>query len=275
MGVTGCDFMQLSLKVVEKLKDEIRTEEIIVKKIEKIMRCPDIEDPKPSSKLKFLESLPKTTSFHALDFILPKSLCVRYIHTILCSPSHTMRKRIRQGKSTRGQSSSSREHTMEEKSFVSLYGSFSHLLSLIPLLVASTKSGLRRGETLKAEHVLMGFWPTIRGGEFVVRGIAVKKVRDPRNRLAHRCIATTISGRKNSTQRNTAIDLFYLYCIYGEGVACNIPYWLAWYLERGKDKDLIYGGMFLTRIARSLGFLTTSMVDALSVEPRAYVFRKK
>nr|GEV48593.1 hypothetical protein [Tanacetum cinerariifolium] len=128
-----------------------------------------------------------------------------------------------------------------------------------------------RGETLKAEHVLMGFWPTIMDEEFVVRGNAVKKVRDPRIRLAHRCIATTISGRKNSTQRNTAIDLFYLYCIYGEGVACNIPYWLAWYLERGKDKDLICGCMFLTRIARSLGFLTNSMVDALSVEPRAHV----
>nr|GEW05549.1 hypothetical protein [Tanacetum cinerariifolium] len=28
-------------------------------------------------------------------------------------------------------------------------------------MIASTRSGLRRGETIKAEHVLMGFWPTI------------------------------------------------------------------------------------------------------------------
>ncbi|GJR54298.1 hypothetical protein Tco_1404819 [Tanacetum coccineum] len=38
MGVIGSDFMQLSLKVVEKLKDEIRAEENKVKKIEKITR---------------------------------------------------------------------------------------------------------------------------------------------------------------------------------------------------------------------------------------------
>ncbi|GJV94972.1 hypothetical protein Tco_1546549 [Tanacetum coccineum] len=38
MGVIGSDFMQLSLKVVEKLKDEIRAEEIRVKKIKKITR---------------------------------------------------------------------------------------------------------------------------------------------------------------------------------------------------------------------------------------------
>nr|GEV15168.1 zinc finger, CCHC-type [Tanacetum cinerariifolium] len=38
IGVTGSDFMQLSLKVVEKLKDEIRAEENIIEKIEKITR---------------------------------------------------------------------------------------------------------------------------------------------------------------------------------------------------------------------------------------------
>ncbi|GJX09360.1 hypothetical protein Tco_0199219 [Tanacetum coccineum] len=83
--------------------------------------------------------------------------------------------------------------------------------------LASTRSGLRRGETVKAEHVLMGFWPTIGDGEFVIGGMAVKKVMDPRIRLAH--------------------------------------HW----------------GMFVTRIARSLGLLTNAMVDALSVEPRAHV----
>nr|GEW93120.1 zinc finger, CCHC-type [Tanacetum cinerariifolium] len=51
--------------------------------------------------------------------------------------------------------------------------------------------------------------------------------RNLRVKLAYRCIATTISGRKESTNRVTKIDLYYLYCIYTEGVVCNIPYWLA------------------------------------------------
>ncbi|GKA27163.1 hypothetical protein Tco_0713331 [Tanacetum coccineum] len=53
----------------------------------------------------------------------------------------------------------------------------------------STRNGLRIGETIKAEHVLMGFWPTIGDGEFVVGGMAVKKTRDPRVRLAHRLLS--------------------------------------------------------------------------------------
>ncbi|GJS98301.1 hypothetical protein Tco_0819471 [Tanacetum coccineum] len=47
------DFMQLSLKVVEKLKDEIRGEENRVKKIKKITSYPENEDLKPSSNPKF------------------------------------------------------------------------------------------------------------------------------------------------------------------------------------------------------------------------------
>ncbi|GKE35003.1 hypothetical protein Tco_1454325, partial [Tanacetum coccineum] len=85
MGVIGSDFMQLSLKVVEKLKDEIRVKENKVKKIEKITRYPDTEDPKPSSNLKFSKTLAKSTSFYAPDFISPKSLCVKYVRTIFLS----------------------------------------------------------------------------------------------------------------------------------------------------------------------------------------------
>ncbi|GKA92090.1 hypothetical protein Tco_0814015 [Tanacetum coccineum] len=48
MGVIRSNFMQLSLKVVKKLKNEIRAEENRVKKIEKITRYPENEDLKPS-----------------------------------------------------------------------------------------------------------------------------------------------------------------------------------------------------------------------------------
>ncbi|GJX93131.1 hypothetical protein Tco_0347717 [Tanacetum coccineum] len=91
--------------------------------------------------------------------------------------------------------------------------------------------------------------PRIGNGEFFVGGTSMKEVRDPNVRLAHRCIATTISGRKDSTQSIIKIDLFYLYYIYAPWVVCNIPYWLTKYLK--------------------------GMVDVLSVEPLVYIFKKK
>ncbi|GJX42318.1 hypothetical protein Tco_0257308 [Tanacetum coccineum] len=94
-------------------------------------------------------------------------------------------------------------------------------------------------------------------------------------KLAHRFIATTISGRKESTNRVTEIDLYYLYCIYTEGVVCNILYWLDRYLKSVRDKSLIHGRMFVTRIAQSFGLLTNEMRDALSVEPPPHIFKKK
>ncbi|GJZ01658.1 hypothetical protein Tco_0519619 [Tanacetum coccineum] len=87
-----------------------------------------------------------------------------------------------------------------------------------------TRRELNKGETVKNNIVIMGFWPTIGDGDFFMGGTSVKKIRDPRIRLVHRCITTTISGRKESTHWVTAMDLFFLYCIYEEGVTCNIPY---------------------------------------------------
>ncbi|GJU87826.1 retrotransposon ORF1, partial [Tanacetum coccineum] len=123
--------------------------------------------------------------------------------------------------------------------------------------------------------MLLEFWPNIRDGCFNVGNTKVKSIRDPKVRLAHRCIATTISGRKESTHRVTEMDLYYLYCIYTNAVICNIPYWLAKYLKSVRDKNLIYGGMFVTRIARSFGVLTGEMINALSVESPPNVFKKK
>ncbi|GJX63539.1 hypothetical protein Tco_0296439 [Tanacetum coccineum] len=66
----------------------------------------------------------------------------------------------------------------------------------------------------------------------------------------------TITGRKETTNRVTEIDLFYLYCIFGEGVVCNIPYWFAKYLKSVRDKSMIFGAMFVTRIAQSFSLIT-------------------
>ncbi|GKE61050.1 hypothetical protein Tco_1511417 [Tanacetum coccineum] len=89
---------------------------------------------------------------------------------------------------------------------------------------SATLSGLRKGVTVKANHLLLGFWPTFGDDGFNMGNAKVAAIRDPRVKLAHRYIATTIAGRKESTHRITEINLFYLYCIYSDEVVCNIPY---------------------------------------------------
>ncbi|GKE21724.1 retrotransposon ORF1 [Tanacetum coccineum] len=96
----------------------------------------------------------------------------------------------------------------------------------------ATVSGLRNAETVNATHLTHMFWPTIGDGGYNVRKIKAKSIRNPRIKLAHRCITMTITGRKETTNHVTEIDLFYLYCIFREGVVCNIPYWLANVLNR-------------------------------------------
>ncbi|GKD78482.1 hypothetical protein Tco_1341103, partial [Tanacetum coccineum] len=118
------------------------------------------------------------------------------------------------------------------------------------------------------------FWPTIGDDGFNVGNTKVAAIRDPRVKLAHHCIATTIAGRKESTHRVIEIDLFYLYCIYPEEVVCNIPYWLAKYMIGMWEKSLICGGMFVTRIEQSFRLITNEMIGALNVEPSPYVFKK-
>ncbi|GKE18491.1 hypothetical protein Tco_1426068 [Tanacetum coccineum] len=86
MEVIMGDFMQLSLKVTRRLKEKIIEEGSRMRKIEKIIRYPKNEDPKPSNNLKFSKTLTNSTSFHASNFIPPKSLCVKYVRIIFPSP---------------------------------------------------------------------------------------------------------------------------------------------------------------------------------------------
>ncbi|GKC49532.1 hypothetical protein Tco_1072277 [Tanacetum coccineum] len=119
----------------------------------------------------------------------------------------------------------------------------------------TTLGRLRNCNTVKEDHLLMEFWPRIGNNMFNVGNTKVASIRGPRVKLDHRCIATTIAARKETTYRITEIDLYYLYCIYTPEVACNIPYGLAKYFKGMREKNLIYGGMLVTRIARSFGLL--------------------
>ncbi|GJT90763.1 hypothetical protein Tco_1079608 [Tanacetum coccineum] len=137
-----------------------------------------------------------------------------------------------------------------------------------------TLIGLRGAEKVNSTRLTHLFWPIISDGGYNVGNTKAKSIRNPRIKLAHRCIMMTISGRKETTNRVTEIDLFYLYCIFGEGVVCNIPYWLAKYLKSIRDKGVIFGGMFVTRIAWSFGLFTEEMVVVLNREPPPHVYRK-
>nr|GEV96323.1 zinc finger, CCHC-type [Tanacetum cinerariifolium] len=265
MGEIRSDFMQLSLKVVEKLKDEIKGEANRVKKIKKITRYPDTKNPKPYSNHKSPESLAKSKSFHAHDLLSSKSLYVRIIQEFEVFDSD-----VHQGNYFAVSRRPIHPGDVIDWDFLDTHelGWRIGLYSEEESRLDDNRRGLNRSETVRAEVLTMRFWPNIRDGEFVVGGTSVKKFRDPKIRLAYCCIATTISGRKESTHRVTTIDLFFLYFIYEEGVTYNIPYWLARYLKGVRDKDLTCRGMFVTRIARSFGLLTSVMVDALSIEPK-------
>ncbi|GKA18493.1 hypothetical protein Tco_0698408 [Tanacetum coccineum] len=110
----------------------------------------------------------------------------------------------------------------------------------------STLSGLRNAETVNATHFIHLFWPTIGDGGYNVGNTKAKSIRNPRIKLAHRCITMTITGRKKPP-------------IVSLKLTCSISI-----ASLGK-------GLFITR---SLGFLTNELVSVLNREPLLHVYRK-
>ncbi|GJT65698.1 hypothetical protein Tco_1017178 [Tanacetum coccineum] len=241
-------------------------------------------------------------------------------YTMIVHPQSAMSKRAR---STKGQASSSREETMEEK--VRKFGLFdngNHQMNYNNLVGRSIHPGdVVDWEFLSNKGLAQPFFnfintDTFSGPQWVnlfqinepifrelvreffasfefdaspckyeplhkdvtlrfnVGNTKSKSIRNPRIKLAYRFITMTITGRKETTNHVTEIDLFYLYCIFGEGFVCNIPYWLAKYLKSVRNKSVIFGGMFVTRIAWSFGLLTNEMVSVLNRDPPLHIYRK-
>ena len=107
------------------------------------------------------------------------------------------------------------------------------------------------------------FWPSIGNGVYTSTTGATS-IRDPRVRLAHKCITYSLTGCHSSTHCVTASNLCYMYTIFLEDMYCNILFWVASYLKMSvgeRDGDKIYGGMFVTRLARSYGILVQRSWD--------------
>ncbi|GKB01480.1 retrotransposon ORF1 [Tanacetum coccineum] len=173
------DFMQLSLKVTRRLKEKIIEEESRIRKIEKITKYPYIK----ANLFRVNEPIYRELVrefFTSFEF---KASACRY------DPEH-LGVKFRLG-------GEQREMSLLELGWrVGLYSERKSREN-------ATLSGLSRAETVKATRLLMKFWPSIGGGGFNVGNIKVESIRNPRVKLAHRCIATTISGRKESTNRVT------------------------------------------------------------------------
>ncbi|GJS11510.1 hypothetical protein Tco_0368306 [Tanacetum coccineum] len=201
-----------------------------------------LEDWEVSSLYKFMQrSETKEGLCKELQFSLVDNSKLNVVILILVQ-FQTMSKRSK--KCTRGEASSSQTPSILDKIHgfgvrgetrtISLL-EFGWRVGLYDEEVAShedTVRTLRSVVTVRKKEYWRPFWPTIGNDRFIVGSTIVSSIRDPRVRLAHRCLTTTISVCGSSTHRITALDIFYLYCIYFVGVVCNIPFWLARYLKK-------------------------------------------
>ncbi|GJU15627.1 hypothetical protein Tco_1143593, partial [Tanacetum coccineum] len=296
MKVIVGDFMQLSSEVTRGLKEKIREEGSRIRKIKKITKYPDIEtmskrkrstrrQSSSSQEVSIEEKFRRLGVFknrvHQLNY---DTLARRPIHSgDVIDWEFLARQNLDQAffNSISTDPFSGPQwgnlFRVNEPVYQELVREFfaSFEFDASPCRENATLSRLRDCNTIKESRLLMEFWPTIGDGGFNVGNTKVASIRDPRVKLAHRCIAMTIARRKETTHRVTEIDLYYLYCIYTPDVACNIPYWLYKYLMAVRDKNLIYGGMLVTKIARSFGLLTNEFRNALSIKPPPHVFKKK
>ncbi|GJY92652.1 hypothetical protein Tco_0508434 [Tanacetum coccineum] len=259
------EFMEFSSEVALRLKDRIKESESKprkIKKIKKITKYPDTKVLENSAKHNFLENLKKKTfPTPASHLYIESSQLNTFGNNNSKSRVMTLIFRIHNGsdakgamskraRRTRGHSSSAHNEIMEEK--VHKFGLFNnedHQMELqhpspdAPILLwdnygygnsslkeresreVATLSGLRNAETVNATYFTHLFEPTIGDGGYNVGNTKGKSIRNPRIKLTHRCITMTITGRKETTNRVTEINL----------------------------------GMFVTKIARSLGLLTNEL----------------
>ncbi|GJS31870.1 hypothetical protein Tco_0492490 [Tanacetum coccineum] len=90
----------------------------------------------------------------------------------------------------------------------------------------ATLSGLRNVEIVNATCLTHLFWHIIGDGGYNIGNTKAKSIRNPRIKLAHPCITMTITGRKETTNRVTEINLLYLQgrgCLQHPLLARQIP----------------------------------------------------
>ncbi|KAL8200542.1 hypothetical protein R6Q57_011881 [Mikania cordata] len=78
------------------------------------------------------------------------------------------------------------------------------------------------------DRVMRAWWPHISDTLFTSHRLRVSTIRDPLIRYIHRCIVTTISGRRQGQEWVTTTDLFYIHSLM-TGRPCNLARCFALY----------------------------------------------
>nr|GEV46328.1 zinc finger, CCHC-type [Tanacetum cinerariifolium] len=95
-------------------------------------------------------------------------------------------------------------------------------------------------------------------------------IRDTVRRLCHRMIAYSISGRGQSLEKVTGVDLFYLSSM--DRRTTNVPHLLVYYLFRHvggrKSEARLSGGHFIGRLAMHFGLVNDDGLRGLQVVTR-------
>ncbi|GKB29407.1 hypothetical protein Tco_0868808 [Tanacetum coccineum] len=229
MQASTDEFMEFSSEVTQRLKECIKENESKPQKIKKITKY---------SEAKAMSKRPRSTRGNSspIRVLLSHSSTPS---TPTLSPDHNRYDPLHKGVKFRLGGVEREMHLLELGLRVGLY-------SERESRDVSTLSGLRNAETVNATHFIHLFWPTIGDGGYNVGNTKAKSIRNPRIKLAHRCITMTITGRKKPP-------------IVSLKLTCSISI-----ASLGK-------GLFITR---SLGFLTNELVSVLNREPLLHVYRK-
>lgn len=119
------------------------------------------------------------------------------------------------------------------------------------------------------------FWPTAENRGFNIGETKASDIRNPRIKVEHRCITMCLTPRKETTQRVTDSDLFFLYTIIDHEVLCNIPYWIATMFTGMPNMTTIFGGMLVTNISRTIGHISEAHVRLMSAVEAPHVYNKR
>lgn len=126
---------------------------------------------------------------------------------------------------------------------------------------------LRITEAFKAET----HWNNIANGAYQKGTTQESDIRSPFHRLLHRLITNTINQRQEG-DKVPSIDVFFLWPLTTPNVYVDLPFLLAEFLTVRVGKDMrgsaLYGGMLITRLARSFGILAKREAMFLTIEPQ-------
>jgi hypothetical protein len=116
-------------------------------------------------------------------------------------------------------------------------------------------------------ELLVSFWDhlTDHRHHFGISSGQIAHVRDPLYRVLHHLLARSIVPRERSRDKVNQSDIFHLFCILTRR-PCNLAACFAMYFEGVHHRQLramLYGGCFVTVIARNLGVDLTDAGEGL------------